>query len=72
MVIGSLAITTFKVELINLHTAPVIKQVIIYKVLQWCKLPLNDVPQVPTDEMGQVLWQALEEKSELGWHHFIK
>eukprot|EP00957_Ditylum_brightwellii_P001398 109756-Ditylum_brightwellii.AAC.1 len=55
VVIGSLAITNFKAELMKLCIAPIIKQVLTYKVLLWCQHPLVDVPQVPDDESGQVI-----------------
>eukprot|EP00957_Ditylum_brightwellii_P172750 13151300-Ditylum_brightwellii.AAC.1 len=42
--IKTLAITTLKSELIKLETAPIVRNVLCYKIAQWCKMPPPMVP----------------------------
>eukprot|EP00957_Ditylum_brightwellii_P179175 13650545-Ditylum_brightwellii.AAC.1 len=37
--IRTLALTLFKLELLQIKTAPILCEVLYYKVAQWCKLP---------------------------------
>eukprot|EP00957_Ditylum_brightwellii_P162075 12339534-Ditylum_brightwellii.AAC.1 len=49
----TLAITAFKFALIKLETAPILRDVLCYKVAQWCKMPPLNVPRIPNDEVGE-------------------
>eukprot|EP00957_Ditylum_brightwellii_P194774 14835971-Ditylum_brightwellii.AAC.1 len=70
--IRSLAVIKFKADLSKFKTCPIIKQVLIYKVPQWCKLPLNGAPLVPGDATGIALHQAIDKQHKIGWDNFIK
>eukprot|EP00957_Ditylum_brightwellii_P209834 15363465-Ditylum_brightwellii.AAC.1 len=48
------------------------KQVLHYKVAQWCKLPGLTPLIVLQDAIGLALGKAIEEQADLGWHNFIK
>eukprot|EP00957_Ditylum_brightwellii_P021561 1625428-Ditylum_brightwellii.AAC.1 len=62
----------FRSELIKQKIAPIIKQMLYFKVAQWCKLPGLTPPIVPQDAAGLALGKAIEEQADLGWHNFIK
>ena len=49
-----LALTKFCSELQKMHTAPIIRQVLYYKVAQWCQLPQVTPPRIPPDSTGMV------------------
>eukprot|EP00957_Ditylum_brightwellii_P017741 1336284-Ditylum_brightwellii.AAC.1 len=49
--IQMLALTTFKSELLKLGTAPIIKQVMYYKITQWCNMPTSSAPRIPNDKI---------------------
>eukprot|EP00957_Ditylum_brightwellii_P094793 7218641-Ditylum_brightwellii.AAC.1 len=61
----TLALTKFRSKLIKQKTASVIKQVLYYKLTQWCKLPALMPPLIPRDAAGDSVREALEEQSEL-------
>eukprot|EP00957_Ditylum_brightwellii_P049369 3745230-Ditylum_brightwellii.AAC.1 len=55
-----------------MNTAPIIRQVLCYKVAQWCKLTCGTPPCLPTDATAEILSAAVEIQRDLGWHNFIK
>eukprot|EP00957_Ditylum_brightwellii_P103776 7905806-Ditylum_brightwellii.AAC.1 len=68
----SLAIMKFKSSLIKIHTAPIIQQVLYYKVAQWYKMPCILPPRIPSNPTGLKLCNAVETQHELGWNNFMK
>eukprot|EP00957_Ditylum_brightwellii_P178599 13604513-Ditylum_brightwellii.AAC.1 len=48
--IRTLTLTLFKLDLLQLKTAPILHEVLYYKVDQWCKLPSIPVPCIPDDK----------------------
>eukprot|EP00957_Ditylum_brightwellii_P200787 15305929-Ditylum_brightwellii.AAC.1 len=70
--IKTLAITTFKSELIKLETAPIMRNVICYKIAQWCKMPPPMVPRIPDDDVGDVIRDAVEDQQIIGWDNLMK
>eukprot|EP00957_Ditylum_brightwellii_P094846 7223164-Ditylum_brightwellii.AAC.1 len=69
--VRTLTLTKFKSALIKMNTAPIIQQVLCYKVAQWCKLTSGKPPCLPTDATAEILLAAVEIQQELGWHNFI-
>eukprot|EP00957_Ditylum_brightwellii_P067328 5110087-Ditylum_brightwellii.AAC.1 len=55
-----------------MKTAPIIRQVLCYKVAQWCNLPCGTPPRLPMDATAVSLSAAVETQGDLGWHNFIK
>eukprot|EP00957_Ditylum_brightwellii_P092285 7026632-Ditylum_brightwellii.AAC.1 len=55
-----------------MNTAPIIRQVLCYKVAQWYKLTSGPPPRLPTDAAAEILSAAVELQQELGLHNFIK
>eukprot|EP00957_Ditylum_brightwellii_P104059 7927745-Ditylum_brightwellii.AAC.1 len=55
-----------------MNTAPIIRQVLCYKVAQWCKLTSGTPPRLPTDATAEILSATVKIQQELGWHNFIK
>eukprot|EP00957_Ditylum_brightwellii_P049742 3772343-Ditylum_brightwellii.AAC.1 len=51
--------------------APIICQVLCYKVAQWCKQLCGTPPRIPTDATGVLLSAAVKTQGYLGWHNFI-
>eukprot|EP00957_Ditylum_brightwellii_P052069 3949562-Ditylum_brightwellii.AAC.1 len=70
--VQSLAVKKFKTDLTKLNMCPIIKQVLIYKVAQWYKLPLNGAPLVPGNAAELALHQAIDKQHKIGWVNFIK
>eukprot|EP00957_Ditylum_brightwellii_P091461 6964459-Ditylum_brightwellii.AAC.1 len=68
----SLAIIKFKSSLIKIQTAPIIQQILYYKVAQWRKMPCILPPRIPSDPTGSKLCNAVETQHELGWKNFMK
>eukprot|EP00957_Ditylum_brightwellii_P186238 14178103-Ditylum_brightwellii.AAC.1 len=61
-----LALTTFKSELLKLGTAPVIKQVMYYKIMQWCNMSTYSALRVANDEIGETIQGAIEDQHCIG------
>eukprot|EP00957_Ditylum_brightwellii_P130806 9978302-Ditylum_brightwellii.AAC.1 len=55
-----------------MNTVPIIRQVLHYKVGQWCELICGDIPQIPTDTTGKTIWLTVEIQADIGWDNFIK
>eukprot|EP00957_Ditylum_brightwellii_P204893 15341256-Ditylum_brightwellii.AAC.1 len=55
-----------------MKTAPLICQIIYYRVAQWCKLPCGMPPRVPTGATGALVSRADSTQDDLGWNNFIK
>eukprot|EP00957_Ditylum_brightwellii_P181549 13828718-Ditylum_brightwellii.AAC.1 len=55
-----------------MRTVPIIRQVLHYKVGQWCKLLCNNFPQIPSNATGDVLCTAVEFQADIDWDNFIK
>eukprot|EP00957_Ditylum_brightwellii_P134721 10270916-Ditylum_brightwellii.AAC.1 len=53
--IQTLAITTFKSKLLKLDTAPIIKQVLCYKIAPWCNMLELEILQIAEDEIGEAI-----------------
>eukprot|EP00957_Ditylum_brightwellii_P140079 10673679-Ditylum_brightwellii.AAC.1 len=70
--IQTLAITMFKSELLKLGTAPIIKQVLCYKIAQWCAMPALPIPIIADDSMGEVVRSTVEDQHLIGWNNFMK
>eukprot|EP00957_Ditylum_brightwellii_P173128 13180186-Ditylum_brightwellii.AAC.1 len=70
--IRTLALTLFKSELLHLKTAPILREVLYYKVAQWCKLSSIPVPLIPDDEVGDMIRDAVEDQNKIGWDNLIK
>ena len=64
--------TQFKSDLIKLNIAPIIRAILCYKVAKWSNLPDILVPQVPTNEVGDAVRDAVEQQSRVGWSKFMK
>eukprot|EP00957_Ditylum_brightwellii_P175990 13401176-Ditylum_brightwellii.AAC.1 len=67
-----LALTKFKSALIKMKTAPIIRQVLYYKLAQWCRLPTPTPPCIPSDSTGDILQDAIDTQLDLGWQNFMK
>eukprot|EP00957_Ditylum_brightwellii_P075722 5754805-Ditylum_brightwellii.AAC.1 len=70
--IKTLALTLFKSELLQIETAPILQEVLYYKVAQWCKLPSIPVPLIPDDKVGDMIRDAMEAQNEIDSENFIK
>eukprot|EP00957_Ditylum_brightwellii_P004339 329330-Ditylum_brightwellii.AAC.1 len=70
--IRPLAITTFKSELLTLGTSPIIKQVMYYKIMQWCNMPPYSALRIATDTIGEAIHRAIEDQHCIGWDNFMK
>eukprot|EP00957_Ditylum_brightwellii_P027408 2072258-Ditylum_brightwellii.AAC.1 len=68
----SLALTKFKSSLIKMSTAPIIWQVLYYKVAQWCRLPTITPLRILSDSTGNILRDAVDTQHDLGWQNFMK
>ena len=55
-----------------MKTAPIIRQVLYYKVAQWCCLPTPTPPRIPSDSIGDTLRDAIDTQRDLGWQNFMK
>eukprot|EP00957_Ditylum_brightwellii_P166673 12688033-Ditylum_brightwellii.AAC.1 len=55
-----------------MNTAPIICQVLVYKVSQWCKLPCGTPLCLPTDLTGNMVRNAVECQGHLSWDSFMK
>eukprot|EP00957_Ditylum_brightwellii_P122543 9344861-Ditylum_brightwellii.AAC.1 len=67
-----LALTKFKSSLIKMSMAPIIRQVLYYKVAQWCRMPKIMPPRIPSDSTGDILCNAVDTQCNLGWNNFMK
>eukprot|EP00957_Ditylum_brightwellii_P062122 4714541-Ditylum_brightwellii.AAC.1 len=56
----------------KIQTAPIIQQVLYYKVAQWCKMPSLLPPRIPTDSTGSKLCSAMETQHDLGGNNVMK
>eukprot|EP00957_Ditylum_brightwellii_P009194 695497-Ditylum_brightwellii.AAC.1 len=72
ILLRSLALAKFKSSLIKIQTAPIIRQVLYYKVARWCKMPSLLLPRFPTDITGTKLCNTVETQHDLGWNDFMK
>eukprot|EP00957_Ditylum_brightwellii_P176782 13466444-Ditylum_brightwellii.AAC.1 len=68
----TLALTKFNSALIKMNTAPILCQVLFYKVSQWCKLPCGTPPHLPTDSTGNIVRDTVERQGQLSWDNFMK
>eukprot|EP00957_Ditylum_brightwellii_P088784 6761445-Ditylum_brightwellii.AAC.1 len=55
-----------------LHVAPIICDVLTYKLSPWVHLATVNTPLVQCDNLGHNLSLALEEQAEIGWENFVK
>eukprot|EP00957_Ditylum_brightwellii_P134612 10262305-Ditylum_brightwellii.AAC.1 len=55
-----------------MKTAPIIRQVLYYKVAQWCCLPTPTLPSIPSDSTGDTLRDAIDTQRDLSWQNFMK
>eukprot|EP00957_Ditylum_brightwellii_P088547 6744175-Ditylum_brightwellii.AAC.1 len=55
-----------------MSTAPIIRQVLYYKVAQWCCLPAITPLRIPSDSTGDILQDAIDTQYDLGWNNFIR
>eukprot|EP00957_Ditylum_brightwellii_P139705 10647249-Ditylum_brightwellii.AAC.1 len=55
-----------------MNTAPILCQVLIYKVSQWCTLTCGTPPYLPTDFTGSIVRNAVETQGHLSWDNFIE
>eukprot|EP00957_Ditylum_brightwellii_P071570 5441668-Ditylum_brightwellii.AAC.1 len=55
-----------------MNTAPILCQVLVYKVSQWCKLPCGTPPCLPMDSTGNIVRDAVEHQGHLSWDNFMK
>eukprot|EP00957_Ditylum_brightwellii_P000292 23124-Ditylum_brightwellii.AAC.1 len=55
-----------------MNTAPILCQILVYKVLQWCKLPCGTPPHLPVDLIGNIVRDAVERQGQLSWDNFMK
>eukprot|EP00957_Ditylum_brightwellii_P190000 14464698-Ditylum_brightwellii.AAC.2 len=53
--VRTLAITMFLSKPLKLKIAFIMKQVICYKIAQWCKLPIGPDPRLAEDEISNVI-----------------
>eukprot|EP00957_Ditylum_brightwellii_P028253 2133932-Ditylum_brightwellii.AAC.1 len=68
-----LALTQLKSNLIQSKTSPAIRNVILYKMVQWLHVPLNQaILTVHSDHLGDNLRLALEQQAAIGWNNFAK
>eukprot|EP00957_Ditylum_brightwellii_P109832 8377364-Ditylum_brightwellii.AAC.1 len=51
--------------------APIMKEVLYYKLVQWCKLPLLTLPRVPQGAVGMAIGAELKEQVDIGLKNFI-
>eukprot|EP00957_Ditylum_brightwellii_P205635 15344726-Ditylum_brightwellii.AAC.1 len=58
--VRTLTLTKFKSALNKMKTAPIIRQVLCYKVAQQCKLPCGTSPHIPMDATAVLLSAAVE------------
>eukprot|EP00957_Ditylum_brightwellii_P210249 15364735-Ditylum_brightwellii.AAC.1 len=70
--IHALAIRKFWSKLIKLNTAPIMKQVLCYKIGQWCEMPMSPAPRIAEDEIGEVMRRAIEDQHVIGWDNMVK
>eukprot|EP00957_Ditylum_brightwellii_P090878 6920091-Ditylum_brightwellii.AAC.1 len=70
--ICTMTLIKFQLALIALKTAPISRQVLYYKIGQWCKLICGDIPQIPEDTTGGIICSAVELQVQIGWENFIK
>eukprot|EP00957_Ditylum_brightwellii_P094006 7158053-Ditylum_brightwellii.AAC.1 len=55
-----------------MHTAPIIHQVLYYKVAQWCQMPKITQSRIPPDSTGNYLRNAVDMQLDMGWSNFMK
>eukprot|EP00957_Ditylum_brightwellii_P182156 13878302-Ditylum_brightwellii.AAC.1 len=64
--------TSFSLELLQIKTTPILREVLYYKVAQWCKFQSIPVLIIPDDEVGNMIRDAMETQNKIGWDNFIK
>eukprot|EP00957_Ditylum_brightwellii_P153111 11654478-Ditylum_brightwellii.AAC.1 len=62
----------FKSGLLKLGTAPITKQVLCYKIAQWCTMPPLTTLIIADDDIGDVVQSAVEDQHRIGWNNFMK
>eukprot|EP00957_Ditylum_brightwellii_P050645 3839380-Ditylum_brightwellii.AAC.1 len=55
-----------------MKTALIIRQVIYYKVAQWCNLPCGIPPRIPRDATSVILSDVVKTQGYLSWENFMK
>eukprot|EP00957_Ditylum_brightwellii_P057598 4367664-Ditylum_brightwellii.AAC.1 len=70
--IRTLAITKFHATLLKCKTAPIINDVLTYKLAQWMLLATGNTPSIHCSNLGHNLSLALEEQADIGWESFVK
>eukprot|EP00957_Ditylum_brightwellii_P102082 7780962-Ditylum_brightwellii.AAC.1 len=55
-----------------MKTTPIIRQVICYKVAQWCNLSCGIPSHIPGDTPSAILSDAVETQYYLSWDNFMK
>eukprot|EP00957_Ditylum_brightwellii_P031384 2379421-Ditylum_brightwellii.AAC.1 len=55
-----------------MRTSPIIRQVLYYKVVQWCCLSTLTPPRIPSDSTGNILQDAIDTQHDTGWQNFMK
>eukprot|EP00957_Ditylum_brightwellii_P085340 6491708-Ditylum_brightwellii.AAC.1 len=56
----TLAFTKFKSALIKMNAAPILHQVLVYNVSQWCTLTCGTPPCLSTDLTGSIVHNDVE------------
>eukprot|EP00957_Ditylum_brightwellii_P208122 15355947-Ditylum_brightwellii.AAC.2 len=72
MAAKELALIQFNSVLITHKTAPLIWNVIVYRVWQWLNMPTNYPPWIPNDPLEGHLTTTIEAQHMLGWDDFLK
>eukprot|EP00957_Ditylum_brightwellii_P175749 13382803-Ditylum_brightwellii.AAC.1 len=55
-----------------MNTAPILCQVLVYKVSQWCTLICGTPPCLLTDSTGSIVLNDVETQGHLSWDNFMK
>eukprot|EP00957_Ditylum_brightwellii_P117292 8945646-Ditylum_brightwellii.AAC.1 len=55
----------------KMKTNGMVKRVLLYKIQQWCGVKTTP-PCIPSDELGDLLSDAVADQHELGWDNLMK
>eukprot|EP00957_Ditylum_brightwellii_P212107 15366971-Ditylum_brightwellii.AAC.2 len=56
--------------LMKMKTNGIVKGVLLYKIQQWCGAEITP-PQIPNDELGDLLSDAVADQHELRWDNLM-
>eukprot|EP00957_Ditylum_brightwellii_P157501 11987318-Ditylum_brightwellii.AAC.1 len=70
--ICTLAITKFCATRLKCKTAPIIRDVLTYKLSQWMLLATGNMLSIHCNNLGHNLSLVLEEQADIGWENFVK